>query len=91
MPSSYHDFEDAYIEGVHRFVSLIKNAGAKEFILDLKNYFPETYEELVKAIDNEAKHKQLARLLDAGEVRCSRIRVEGVIVAGERSNSDKGD
>ena len=91
MNSSYHDFDGAYIEGVYSFVTLIKNAGAKELVKDLKAYFPEVLCELTEAIDNEAKNKQLARLLDANQVRRGRFGVEGPGMAVEGSDSDKGD
>jgi hypothetical protein len=70
MNSSYHDFDRAYVEGVYAFVTLVKHTGAAELIKDLKAFFPETLCELTKAIDNEAKNKQLARLLDANQMRC---------------------
>lgn len=91
MHTSYHDFDGAYIEGVYSLVDLIKKVGAKELVKDLKAYFPDTLEELRIAIDNEAKTKQLARLLDAGQMRRSGLGMEGTGVVERGPDSPEGD
>lgn len=82
---------DKYLRSVADLAHLIRIFGSKEILLDLRNFFPDQYEDLLKALDIGVKTKKLARLLDASESRRGGVRVaySGVVVDG--SDSSGGD
>ena len=90
MPISSPDSEK-YLKAVEDMAHLIKVFGSKEVLLDLKQFFPDEYEDMVKALNGELKTKQLARLLDASEGGCRRTRMANISVVIERWDGSEGD
>jgi len=82
---------EKYLRAIADMANLVKVFGAREVLLDLRQFFPDQYEEMLAALDRGLKTKQLARLLDASESGRRRIGVaySGMVVDG--SNCDKGD
>ena len=82
---------EQYLKAVADMAHLIQVFGSKHILLDLKQFFPDQYEDMVRALNSEVRTKQLARLLDASQGGCSRSGVAdlGVVVTG--SSSSGGD
>lgn len=66
MNTSSPDSEK-YLKAVSDLAHLIQVFGSKHILLDLKHFFPDQYEDMVRALNSEGKSKQLARLLDASQ------------------------
>jgi len=90
MPISSPDSEK-YLKAVEDMAHLIQTFGSKHILLDLKQFFPDQYEDMVKALNGEVKTKQLARLLDAGESGCRGSGVANLSVVIERWDGPEGD
>ena len=91
MSISYQD-SDKYKRAIADLAHLIQVFGSREILLDLQYFFPDQYEDMLKALDLGVKTKKLARLLDASESRCGRVRVaySGVVIEGpDSSGGDK--
>lgn len=90
MSISYQD-SHKYKQAICDLAHLIQVFGSKEILLDLQYFFPDQYEDMIKALDVGVKTKKLARLLDASEGGRRRIGMaySGVVVDG--SDCDKGD
>jgi hypothetical protein len=82
---------EQYLKAVSDMAHLIQVFGSKHILLDLKQFFPDQYEDMVKALNNEVKTKQLARLLDASQGRCSGIGMADSSVAVSGSRGFGGD
>lgn len=79
-----------YTKAVQDLAHLIKTFGSKEVLADLRYFYPEQYEDMIKALEMTQHDKKLARLLDASQGGRRRIGMEDFSLVGERSDSDKG-
>ena len=82
---------ERYHKAIEDLAHLVRTFGGKEVLLDLKLFFVDEYEELVKAARTEERTKQLARLLDANQGRRCGIRVAYDSMVVERSDSPEGN
>lgn len=64
---------EKYLKSVADMAHLIQVFGSKHILLDLKQFFPDQYEDMIKALQSEGRSKQLARLLDASQGGCGGV------------------
>jgi hypothetical protein len=74
---------DRYRKAIQDLAHLIQVFGGREVLLDLHQFFPEQYEEMIAVLNRGIKTKQLARLLDANQSGCGGAGVASPDVASK--------